>query len=264
LTRSWNVESADPVYHRLGTTTTYVAGNLYVSPSGHRLYYTCRAGILEFSLSTNWDFSSATQTSTNTSNGADAAKSPQYNEFTQGVFFKPDGTKMYELGYPSQVYQGIFEFDLDAWNLSTYSDTGKSSLNLIIEKDGETSEVVYDIFIDDSGTKLYAGYRYWIVEYEFGTAWDISTLSYVRKLPNDCPNIPDDALGMWGCSGIQFAPDGKSLYAMGNTGSLYTGQQGYFFTLDIAWDLSTASKPYYFTIDNLPDAYYSGIQIGGN
>ena len=88
----------------------------------------------------------------------------------RGFQFKPDGTKMYLVGLNDEIN----EYDLStAWDVST------ATVNQTLSIATNTLNP-WGMFIDPSGTKLFVidNPNDSIDSYDFGTAWDISTLTY--------------------------------------------------------------------------------------
>ena len=139
-----------------------------------------------------------------------------------GVFFKPDGTRMYIAG---DTGNDITQYTLStAWNVSTAGSPVTFSIN-----PEETS--IQDLFFKDDGTTMYivGTSADAVFQYTLGTAWDISTASYASKsfsvtTQETAPN------GLW------FKSDGTAMYIVGTTADTV-----FQYTLSTAWDVSTAS-----------------------
>ena len=137
-----------------------------------------------------------------------------------GIFFKPDGLKMYIVG---STGDDINEYDLStAWDVSTavylqnFSVAGQDT-------------VPYDIFFKPDGTKMYiAGYTgVDINEYDLSTAWDISTASYLQAFSVSAQDTS--------VVGVSFKSDGLKMYMLGQT-----NRNVYEYDLSTAWDISTS------------------------
>lgn len=93
------------------------------------------------------------------------------------------------------------------------------------------SENGFDLFtssISDSGTA--AGTER-IKQYSMSTAWDVTTVSFVREL-----NVSVDFSY---CTGIEFRPDGTQMFVVGGIGASY---KLISYNLSTPWDISTATK----------------------
>ena len=146
----------------------------------------------------------------------------------QGLFFKPDGTKMYVIG---STNDNVNEYDLSAaWDISTAS----YSQNLDIS----SREInPFSVFFKSDGTKMYfvgvAGGD--INEYSLSTAWDVSTGSYTRRL--DVTSQESTPLGVF------FKADGTKMYVVGLNGNAV-----FEYDLSTAWDISSATYLQSFSI----------------
>jgi len=120
--------------------------------------------------------------------------------------WKPDGTKYYTFGYNGST---VSQYTCStAWDISTSSFTSGMNPFAGIGNEGALA----DIHIKPDGTKLYivGSDEDKIFEYTFGTAWDISTLSYSGN---------SYAIGSIGgatlatvARALYFKPDGTKVY----------------------------------------------------
>ncbi|MBT6757570.1 MAG: hypothetical protein HOA84_04495 [Candidatus Jacksonbacteria bacterium] len=144
-------------------------------------------------------------------------------DFVTGVFFKPDGTKMYLVGRDGD---DVHQYSLSAaWDVSTASYDSKSKnvnseeaspLTLSFKPDGTTMYVVG--YSDDE-----------VEQYTLSTPWDVSTASYDSKNFS----VTDEEGSPFG---LFFKPDGTKMYITGSwTNTVFQ------YTLSTAWDVSTAS-----------------------
>jgi len=178
-----------------------------VTDTGLSENYEIVDGTLEL-LNTGWDLSNASYVQ---------SISTQDSE-PEGVSWKPDGTKLYEIGKGST---SIYEYDVSTpWDISTASFIQSISTQ-DVDPEG--------LFWKSDGTKLYEiGYGSGgdIYEYDVSTAWDISTASYTQSM---------DTQGDWP-TGLFWKSDGTKLY---NTN--YGSDKIYEYDVSTAWDVSTAS-----------------------
>ncbi len=147
--------------------------------------------------------------------------------FPTGLFFKPDGTKFYEIGLIGNL---IYQYSCsDDWNLSSCSyDNVNISISGIIG-------TPRDLFFKPDGTRFYGvgDSSNLINQYTCSDAWNLSSCS------NDNVNIStQDTSPM----GLFFKPDGIKLYEVGLVGDKF-----YQYTCSDAWNLSSCT--------------YDGIQI---
>jgi len=187
---------------------------LFFKPDGTKMYITGQTGddVNEYDLSTAWDVSSASYSQ----NFSVAAQEPS----PSGLFFKPDGTKMYVGG---SIGGDILEYSLStAWDISTAS----YSQNFIVTAQEANPG---GVFFKPDGTKMYVagGNSDIIAEYSLSTAWDISSSSFSYSL-----NVYAQEQDV---QGVFFKPDGTNMYIIGtNKDSVFQ------YDLSTAWDLSTA------------------------
>lgn len=138
-----------------------------------------------------------------------------------GLQFKPDGSKL----YVSDAV--IHQFDLStSWEVDSGEYVGVSRAPLpsgdFLNAGGS--------YIKSDGTKIWVtdkdGDTRTIAEYDFGTPWEIDTLSFVAEydFSSEVGTSPDD---------ITFKPDGTKMFI--KSGRLYE------FDLSNAWDPSSAS-----------------------
>ena len=146
----------------------------------------------------------------------------------QGVFFKPDGLKMYVVGQTNDL---VYEYDLSAaWNVNTA--TFLQSFNV-----GPQEAAPTGIFFKPDGLKMYIVGTIGddVNEYNLSTAWNISTASYLQTFSVAGQEInPTD---------LFFKPDGLKMYIVG-----ITGDDVNEYNLSTAWNVSTASYLQNFSV----------------
>jgi hypothetical protein len=138
-----------------------------------------------------------------------------------GLFFKPDGTKMFVTGLSGD---DVNEYALSsAWNISSASFTTTTSVSsqftdpsgLYFKSDGTVA------FICSEGNTVY--------QYNLGTAWDISTLSYASKSFSVASQESST-------TDLYFKDDGTKMYVLGSN-----SDKVHQYSLSSAYDVSTAS-----------------------
>jgi DNA-binding beta-propeller fold protein YncE len=168
--------------------------------------------VIEYNLSTAWDISTSTYVQ---------ELSIQSQETSpRGFFFKPDGTKMYLTGLSDFVY----EYDLTtAWDISTLSYLQSFDLD-----DQDTT--VSNIFFRDDGIKMYmiGQSSNDVHEYDLSTAWDISTLSYLRSYA--LASLETSVRGLF------FKSDGTRMYVVGDSRN-----ELQVYDLSTAWRVTSSS-----------------------
>ena len=144
------------------------------------------------------------------------------DSYPSGLFFKPDGTKMYVLGLNNDT---VFQYTLStAFDLSTAS---YDSVSILVNQD--TSP--YSLTFSSDGTKMYmlGNTNDRVFQYNLSTAYDISTTSYVGVFFN-MSGQDNNALG------LAFNNDGTKMYMAGNANDSI-----FQYSLSTGFDLSTAS-----------------------
>ena len=202
--------------------------SLAFKSDGTKMYTVGRTNdnVYQYNLTTAWDVGTAELEKTFYVGNEDGN--------VQSIAFKPDGTKMYAVGFSNLK---IYEYTLTNWDIGTASFSQDQSL-------GSGSGQLYTInnpksiyFKPDDGTKMYIvnASTYQVIRYTLSTGWDISTASSDQVLnvvnADGSPN------------GVFFFTDGTSndgtiLYVIGTQ---YNQVRQY--NLSTAWDLSTASGP---------------------
>jgi len=141
-----------------------------------------------------------------------------------GVFFKPDGTKMY---YIHSTADKVIEVDLSvAWDIASGNDD--ASLAELDISGQETSPT--ELYIKPDGTEMYqvgvAGDD--VNQWTLSTAWDITSATYTQSFSVATEEISP--------RGLTFKSDGTKMYVGGTT-----SDKIHEYDLSTAWDISTAS-----------------------
>jgi DNA-binding beta-propeller fold protein YncE len=147
-----------------------------------------------------------------------------------GIFFKPDGSKMYVTG---SAGDDINEYDLGtAWDVSTASFLQRFSVSA---QDTNPRSA----FFRQDGIKMYfvGAFGDDINEYDLSTAWDVSTASFVQNFSVSAQDTNPSA--------VFFKPDGTKMYVLGRTGIDVNE-----YDLSAAWDVSTASFLQSFSVSS--------------
>jgi hypothetical protein len=176
------------IFFKVDGTQMYMAG----VPIGQVYIY-------QYTLSTPWDVSTASYTS---SSPYLSALGGSANPIA--LNFKPDGTVFY-ISNSSDTY--IYEYSLSsAWDITTATYTNKR-----FQTSGQTYGPQGLSFKTD-GSKMYIGGGSVTYQYTVGTPWDISTASYASKSFNSGTqdNNQRDSF---------FRPDGLVFYILGGQNS---------------------------------------------
>jgi len=196
--------------------------DLFFKPDGTKMYVVGYSGddVNEYDLSAAWDITTASYLQ----NFSVAAQ----ESVPTGLFFKPDGLKMYVIGASSD---GVNEYDLNtAWDVSTASYLQNFSVSA--QESSPTG-----LFFKPDGTKMYVPGNTGddVNEYDLGTAWDVSTASYLQNFSVSAQESSP--------TGLFFKPDGTKMYVIGNIGDAVNE-----YDLSTAWDVSTASYAQNFSV----------------
>ena len=196
LSSAWDISTAsyDTVLLDISAKET-AATDIYFKADGLKLYFVGSGNdkVYQYNLSVSWDLSTAVYNQDFSVSSEDVTP--------QGLFFKPDGLKMYMAGYAGS---DINEYTLSsAWDISTLSFSQNKSLS---SQDTEPRSV----FFNSNGVKMYisGSQNDNVYEYDLSTAWDISTIVYnsVYKDISSQDNTP-----------FQIYITATKLYFVGNT-----------------------------------------------
>ena len=215
---AWNVTTGMFLQtYNLGSDTgdTGIRG-LVIGNNGTKLYATANGNdrIWEWDLSKAYDISSASYVQEFNTNA--------YETNNRGLTFKPDGSRMYTIGYQND---DVTEYELsDSWNVASASYVTEFGV-ATQEANPEAVEFKPD------GTKMYitgtSGDD--INEYDLSTAWDISTATYSQT-----------SSSMSGTEtaprGMAFKPDGTSVWVVGINSDTVDR-----YNFSTPWDVSTMS-----------------------
>lgn len=150
LSSAWDVSTLSFV-QSLAASTTAPTGVFFKSDG--LTMFVCggtltNSEVIEFTLSSAWDISTATETQSISL--WFSAQAPSSNSTDpKGIFFKPDGTKMYTLGGSSGTEFGEFTLS-SAWDISTASRTAIFQDLNTIPRSGS------GLFFKSDGTKFFA------------------------------------------------------------------------------------------------------------
>jgi DNA-binding beta-propeller fold protein YncE len=219
ISRLWNVGTAT-----YDNVSFYVASQdgtpqgIFFKPDGTKMYMVgaINDSVYSYTLSTPWNIGTAIY------DGVSFYVGSQDSD-PSGIFFKPDGTKMYMVGYANDR---VYSYTLStSWNIGTATYDGVSFY--VGYQDG----LPQDIFFKPDGTKMYmvgsATDR--VYSYTLSTPWNIGTATYdnVYLSVGSRDGAP---------TGIFFRPDGTRMYMVG-TGN----DRVHSYTLSTPWNISTAT-----------------------
>ncbi|GAI74861.1 unnamed protein product [marine sediment metagenome] len=197
LGTQWDVTSA--VYRDEFSVAAkeVVPQSVFFKPDGTKMYVGGDDGntVDEYDLGTQWDVTTAVYRTEISIAVREAGLS--------GVFFKPDGTKMYTIGYDGKT---VDEYDLGTqWDVATA--VYRAEISIAVRED-----VPSGVFFKPDGTKMYiVGYDGDTVdEYDLGTQWNVTAAVYLREFSVAAKeSVP---------TGLFFKPDGTKMYTVGVNG----------------------------------------------
>jgi len=163
-----------------------------------------------------------------------------------GVFFKPDGRRVYATDQGDSLLQA----DLDiAWDITSIDDRPGISLKTVDL--GLPGVGAYGLYIGNNGQKLYIAVYVdndngEIREYDLSTPYDITTASYTGNILSIAERTFE----------VTFKPDGTKMFVLAIGFDSITE-----YDLSTAWDLSTASLSQ--TADTSP-SFGGGFDFNGD
>ena len=233
LSTAWDISTASYNQNFSVAAQETKPTGLFFKSDGTKMYVTGRTGddVNEYNLSTAWDVSTASYVQNF------SVSAQETNPY--GLFFKPDGTKMYVLG---TTEDSVFSYTLStAWDVSTASwDAPEGHYFNVSGQD----LAPYGLFFKSDGTKMYvvgaSGGA--IYEYSLSTAWGVPTASYVQNFSVAAQETTPQ--------GLFFKSDGTKMYVIGSAGDDVNE-----YELSTSWDISTTSYSQNFSVaaqDNNP------------
>lgn len=203
LSSPWEVTSATFVQNFSVSSQEVTPRHVFFRADGLKMYVTGTSGddVNEYNLTTAWDISTASYSQLFSVSSQDTAP--------RTVWFKPDGLKMYILGGATDT---IYQYTLStAWDVTTAS---YDSVSFSTSSQATTPEGMY---ITSDGTKIYLinqSSTDTVFEYEFSTAWDVSTLSYTGVSFSDIPQVGSTNNTT---QGVTLSEDGTKMYIVENS-----------------------------------------------
>ena len=138
-----------------------------------------------------------------------------------GIFFKPDGLKMYISGNQKD---SVYEYDLSsAWNVTTATYLQSKSTTA---QDSNPQS----FFLHPDGTKMYVvgTISDSVYEYDLSSAWNVTTATYLQSKGTTAQDTSPQ--------GLFFHTDGTKMYVAGTT-----KDSVYEYDLSSAWNVTTAT-----------------------
>jgi DNA-binding beta-propeller fold protein YncE len=223
LSTAWDISTASYLQNFSVAAQDTSPTGLSFKPDGTKMYISGNAGddVNEYDLSTAWDISTASYLQNFSVAAQETAPT--------GIFFKPDGTKMYVVGF---ITDAVNEYSLStAWDVTTASYV--QNFSVLTQE-----SFVEGIFFKSDGTKFYivGTTNDSVYQYDLSTAWDVSSASYSYPATRYFSVRTEDTSP----SGLFFKPDGTKMYVLGDDVNEYD--------LSTGWDISTASYLQLFSV----------------
>ena len=229
LTTAWDISTASYT-QRLGDLEYSLEG-LYFKSDGTRFYLVNNDwdGAIQYDLTTAWDIS--TGSFNYPTGGVVSVRSEESSP--KGVFFKPDGLKMYITGSSGD--------EINEYNLSTAWDISTASAYQVFSVSSKESNP-FGLQFSSDGTKFYitGTSSDAIHQYTLTTGWDISTASFTHTFSV----TPQSEFGP---RGLYLKPDGTKIYISGDSDQVHE------YNMTTAYDLSTASFNQSFDVSSEMD-----------
>jgi len=153
----------------------------------------------------------------------------------QGIFFSPDGTRMYVIGTTGD--------DVNQYSLSTPWLVSSATYVTVFSVASQDLTPT-GLFFRADGLKMYVvgNTNDTVFQYSLTTPWSVATASYdsVSFSVATQETIPN---------GVFFKPNGLTMYITGSTGDAV-----YQYTLSTAWNVSTATFTQSFSVGSLETA----------
>lgn len=225
--------SYDGVSENLNSENNSPMG-LYFTDDGTQMFMVGASAdeVNQYTLSTAWDINTLTY----------VRVLALAETIPSGIFFKDDGTKMYIAGYGGD---NVYEHTLStAWDISTGTITHTLDVSTV-------DNIPFGLFFKPDGTKMYfsGDENDKLVEYNLGTAWDLSTATFNQYSPSIVPQ-PRQPF---------FTSDGLRVFIPNNFTDVVTE-----YSLSTAWDASTLSYVREFDVsDNEPNPYVAVFKSDG-
>tara|TARA_R110000803_G_scaffold206573_1_gene273934 strand:+ start:6152 stop:8299 length:2148 start_codon:yes stop_codon:yes gene_type:complete len=213
---------------------------LFMTTDGDRLFISGGQTIYQYSLTTNFDISTAVYDSVSVS--LPSAYFPN-SALISDFFISPNGLKFISLDWQNQL---LISGTLSSpWNISTLTYDTTSTLP------SGSNIFSRGVFVSSDGLTAFTGNTnlHLIYRYTMTTAWDLSTVSYA----NDSFDTSDLAVASK-LKGISFSDTGTEMRLLDGTDSIVT-----IYPLTTAYDLSTVGTEFTIATGGPGAGEYSGL-----
>ncbi len=212
--------------------------DIFFKDDGTKMFILGDSGneVNEYALSTAWDVSTAVFTT------VFSTASQETNPF--GLYFKPDGTRMYICGGAGVAPTGdrVYSYTLNnPWSLvgvttDTVAGAGTTVKNFNVGAQDTAPQAVY---FKDDGLKMYVvgSTNDAVYEYSLSTAWELdSTITLLNTVFVGASNTLNLPLSLTAPTGIDFNASGTKMYITDNLRDVVAR-----FDLATPWDTTTIS-----------------------
>jgi len=229
LSTAWDISTAQYPGGSRYFTTSNRPNAIFLNSAGSKVYITRYSNeqLIEYTLGTNWDF--ATETLNDTYDYSAEFFPP---DVCAGMFYKPDGTKLYLLNWNNDT---LFQYSSNvAWDIDLTYDTVSKSLQPVGDAANPSG-----IFLNfrqpfDPWPEPRNQFRVWVVD-------PVSALIICHQMDAFLPwtnyvNDVDVNAQETNVRGIFFEPLGLKAYVVGLTNATI-----YQYILTTRWDVDTMS-----------------------
>lgn len=175
---------------------------IFLGDSGTKMYVigSSTDKVFQYSLSTAYDLSTATYDSVEFSVSSQET-------LPQDLYFNPDGTKMYIVGFTDKVFQ---------YTLSTAYDLSTASYDSVEFSVTSQASLPTDVVVSSEGSKMYVVDRSTddVFQYSLSTAFDIGTASYDSVSFSTTAQTTNP-------QGLNFNADGTKMYVLMDNDRIY-------------------------------------------
>lgn len=223
MTTPWEINTARSYGKFLSISSLVTGGsvwrNITFLPDGSKVFLITSQNVYPCTLSTPWDITTATWLGTSTTIPT--------NNSCYDIKFNNDGTKMYTVADTTDAIQ--------SYTLSTPYDPTTATYDSISFPVGFGETLPKGVMFEPTGTKMYViGDNNRLTRYTLGVAWDLTTAAFDNYFFNTAYLFG----GYKQLLGMEFSPDGTSLYISAFTNGVYQ------LRLSTPYDLTTATyKP---------------------
>jgi len=209
--------------------------DVFFKPDGTKLFIVRASSVYQYTLSTPWLLSSANIA------GGTFLSTASVDTGCTGLFFKPDGTRMFICGTTSAINattgssvtgeDRVYQYSLStAWDVTTATLLSGSRRFANADAGLPAAETTpAAIHFNSDGTQFFmlGSTNDAVYQYSLSTAYDVSTSTYVKQFSIATQETNPTGLG--------FNSTGTRMYVVGTTGDDVNE-----YRLSTAWDVATA------------------------